>query len=661
MGLNMRTKVLSVVLTAGLIVACDDASQAINTTKPKDATAVTRTLQSVLAAGMPKNIERELEFANRGFIAAWPASEIERLDGKGLSIDFLNNDFITGKAPDTVNPLLWRHMELSGKEGLYKVSEGIYQVRGFDVSNITFIETDNGYVVVDPLTASEAAAAAYTLIKEHVGDRPIVGVIYTHSHSDHFAGIGGILSEEDIASGNVPIIAPEGFLEETAKEWMIAGNAMGRRAFYQFGLWLPYGERQSVGMGTGPRIALGDVKLVPPTRDITHTGEVVTVDGLDIVFQMAPGAEAPVEINFYIPKYKALCMAETATATIHNVQTLRGAAVRDAKGWADYLTEADTLFGADTEVLFVTHHWPRFGNEYIRTYLAKHRDAYKYLHDQTVRMMNTGMTPNEISDALSLPESLNGEWYNRGFYGSISHNVKAVYDKYMGWYNGIPAELNPHAPVERGRRYMDAMGGQEGLLAEGQKAFDEGDYRWSAELLQHLVFAAPSYRAGRELLADSYEQLGYVAESAIWRNIYLTGAKELRQGGADKYTGGSESYILEAATDDQVLDLAAVRLLPEKSEGKELSLNIKFRETQNSFNLRVKNSVLVYHQDMTDTSAETLEVSREGFLAVAFGYMPLAAARIAGMVSLENGSGDAIKALSEMMENPSLDFEIILP
>lgn len=657
--MNIRNFTLAFAALA--LLSCDDAGQADSVTKPKDATEITRARHTDQAMQLPNHLEREQDFASRGFIAQWPDTIIERFDGNGVSVDFSSNDFITGDAPDTVNPLLWRHMEMSGKEGLFKVRDGIYQVRGFDVSNITFVDTDTGYIVIDPLTASEVAAAAYSLVKQHVADKPIKAVIYTHSHSDHFAGIGGILTEEDLNAGNIPIIAPQGFLAETAKEWMIAGNAMGRRAFYQFGLWLPYGERQNVGMGMGPRIALGDVNLVAPTHEITFTGETLNIDGTEIIFQLTPGAEAPAEMNFFLPQYKALCMAETATASIHNVQTLRGANVRDAKEWADYLTEADQLFGAESEVLFVTHHWPRFGNQIIRDYLAKHRDTYKYLHDQTVRMMNRGMTPNEISDALKLPDSLNSEWFNRGFYGSLSHNAKAVYDKYMGWYNGIPADLNPHSPVQRGQRYVTLAGGSASLLAAGQAAFEAGDYRWAAEILQHLVFAEPENQAARELLADSYEQMGYSAESAIWRNIYLTAAHELRRGGADPYTAGAEGYILDAATDEQILDLLAVRLLPEVAQDKAMAFNVVFEETGNRFLVEVRNSVLLYHKGVVRDEVSEFSVTRKGFLGVAFGHLPFMAARALQMVSLTRGEGEELSELSQMMDNPTLDFEIILP
>ena len=636
------------------------AEDAPKITLPKPATQTTINRQKELLASMPKNMSQDIEFAQRGFIATSPQNVIERLDGKGVSYDLTQNDFIKDDAPDTVNPLLWRHGKIMGYEGLFEVTKGVYQVRGFDVDNITFIEGENGFIVIDPMTAAEPAAAAYALVKKYVADKPVFAVIYTHSHADHFAGIEGVIDRADVEAGKVQIIAPKGFLAETVSEWMIAGNAMGRRAFYQFGLFLPPGKRGNVGVGTGPGIALGKVDLIPPTHEISNTGEKLVIEGVEFIFQLTPGAEAPVEMNFYLPQFKSLCMAETAIGTIHNVQTLRGANVRDAKAWADYLTEAEDLFGQEAESLFVSHLWPHFGNDHIREYLTKHRDTYKYMHDQTVRMMNAGLTPDEISETLILPDSLNSEWYNRGFYGSVSHNVKGIYDKYMGWYNGIPADLNRHPPIERAKKYVAGFGGMDSLMKSAENSYKDGDYRWASEILQHAVFAQPDHKNARELLADSYEQLGYVAESSIWRNIYLTAARELRQGGPDIYKGGSEDYILGGSTDEQVLDLLTVRLLPEKAAEKSLSMNIVFRETGNKFNLALNNSVLLYRKNVTREHSPTLTVSREGFLAVAFGFMTLDQAVGAGMIEIK-GDGFSFTELSSMMENPSLDFNIIEP
>lgn len=627
--------------------------------EPQPASKATIALHKKALANLPSDKAQDEDFATRGFIATWPTYEISKFGG-GVSVDLSGNDFIEGEAPYTVNPALWHHGKIMSHEGLFKVTDGIYQVRGFDVCNITFIETDNGYIVVDPLTAAEPAKAAYDLMKEHVGDKPVLAVLYTHPHSDHFAGIEGVIDPEDVATGKVEIIAPEGFMEEAVSEWMIAGNAMGRRAFYQFGLFLESGEKGHVGMGMGPFIALGKHLLVPPTLDITHTGQVVTIDGLDIVFQLTPGAEAPVEFNFFIPEYEALCMAETATASIHNVQTLRGASVRDAGAWAGYLTEADQLFGANAEVLFVSHHWPRFGNDEIRDYLKKHRDTYKFLHDQTVRMMNAGLTPTEIAEDLKLPPSLNDEWFNRGFYGTLSHNSKAVYDKYMGWYDGNPVTLNPHIPTERAKRYIAALGGVDETLNKAMTAYEHGDYRWSSELANHVVFAEAENQQARYLLANSYEQLAYQAESAAWRNIYLTAAMELRQGGPVKYTGGSEDYLLPATETSDILNLLAVRLLPDKAEGKRFAFHVRLTDREETHLIWLENSVLHHLEDGNAEGAATIITDIRGLMAVALGYMTVDMAKAANMMDWE-GDPKSLNELAAMLDRPTLDFNIIEP
>lgn len=428
--------------------------------RPKPASEHTRGIQAEALGNLPDKLEREIRFASQGFIATRPDGRISQADGS-LSADLTNMSFLQGDAPATVHPALWQHSALTARHGLFKVNDGIYQVRGFDVSNITFISSDNGWIVVDPLTVNESSAAALSLLREHVDQRPIKAVIYTHPHTDHFAGVGGIIEATQVVSGEVEVIAPEGFMHELVQEWIIAGNAMGRRGFYQFGLDLPAGEHANVGIGMGPFVPFGEQTLIPPTTLVSQPVQTLMIDGLEVVFLLTPGAEAPVEFNFYIPRYKALCTAETATSSLHNVLTLRGAAVRDAKAWADSLTATADLF-PEAELVFMTHHWPRFGNEEVMEFLGKQRDTYKYLHDQSVRLMNLGYGPAEIAERIKLPSTLAQEWYNRGFYGSLSHNAKAVYQKYMGWYSGVPADLNPHTPVERAHRYIAAMGGATG-------------------------------------------------------------------------------------------------------------------------------------------------------------------------------------------------------
>lgn len=626
---------------------------------PRDATPATKAVLAEAERNLPPEDGQDFEFAQRGFIATWPEGVIKKANGTP-SFDLTGNDFITGAAPDTVHPSLWRQNRVLGHEGLYKVTDGLYQVRNFDNSNVSFIETPSGWIVIDPLTVSEVAAAAWQLLRTHVADKPILAVIYTHTHTDHFAGIAGMVDPADVASGKVQIIAPKGFVEEVVSEWIIAGPAMGRRAFYQFGYFLPRGPKGHAGMGMGTAIAAGEQVFIPPTREIARTGESITIDGIEVVFQMTPGAEAPAEFNIWIPHIKALCSAETATSTLHNVQTLRGAKVRDAKAWADYLTETLRLWGDDVEVLFASHHWPRFGNDVIRTHLGNQRDAYKYIHDQTVRRMNKGETPTEIAEGLVLPPALQDDWSVRGYYGTVSHNSKAVYDRYMGWYDGVPANLNPYPPVERATKMVAAIGGRKALHKQAQAAFDAGDYRWAVELANIGVFSDPRDTVSRRILADSYEQLGYQSESAVWRNIYLSGAKELRQGRPDGYVETGPNYLMQATPMADFLDLLETTLVPERAGASTLAFNIVDSVSGDHFAITLRNSVIVSEKGVTIADAPTLTAPKPVLLGILFGQAPLDA-MIAGGYAKLDGDGAPIRTLIPMLERPTIDFNIIEP
>lgn len=634
-------------------------AQAPAGSQAQDATPATRAVLAAAERDLPKEDGQDFEFSNRGFIATWPESVI-RQDNGNPSFDLAGNDFIDGKAPDTVHPALWRQNRVMRSEGLFRLAPGLYQVRNFDNSNVSFIETPKGWIVIDPLTVTEVARAAFDLLKKHVADKPVLALIYTHSHTDHFAGAPGIVDPADVAAGKVQVIAPKGFVEEVVSEWMIAGNAMGRRAFYQFGYFLPRGPKGHAGMGMGTAIAAGKQGFIAPTMEIERTGQSITIDGMELVFQMTPGAEAPTEFNIWIPSLKALCSAETATSTLHNVQTLRGAKVRDAKAWGDYLTETLRMWGGQADVLFASHHWPRYGNPVIRTHLAHQRDGYKFIHDQSVRRMNMGQTPNEIADGLQLPAALQADWSLRGYYGTVSHNTKAVYDRYMGWYNGVPADLNPHPPVERAKRLVAAMGGAASLHRQARKAYATGDYRWSAELAHNGVFADPADKVSRKLLADSYEQLGYQSESAIWRNIYLSGAKELRQGRPDTYVESGPNYLMMATPLSDFLDLMETTLVPEKAGEAKLGFNIVETTSGKRFAITLENSVIVSEAGQTVPGAPTLSASKPVLLGILFGKVPLDAMVTGGQAKLE-GDGAGIRQLTGMLQPPRLDFNIIEP
>ena len=625
----------------------------------RDATPATKAVLEQAARDLPPEDGQDFEFAKRGFIATWPEAVIRQGSGK-QSFDLSGNDFIEGPAPQTVHPALWRQNRVLGAEGLFRSAPGLYQVRNFDNSNMSFVETPNGWVIIDPLTVAEVARAAFDLVKKHVADKPVVAVIYTHSHSDHFAGAPGIVDPADVASGKVHVIAPKGFVDEVVSEWMLAGTAMGRRAFYQFGYFLPRGPKAHIGMGMGTAIAAGQQGLIPPTVEIERTGQSIKIDGVELIFQMVPETEAPAEFNIWIPHAKALMNSETATGSLHNVQTLRGAKVRDAKAWAFYLTEAMQLWGNKAEVLLTSHHWPRYGNRVIRQHLSRHRDAYKFIHDQSVRRMNLGQTPDEIAEGLSLPPALQADWGLRGYYGTVSHNAKAVYDRYMGWYDGVPANLNRHPPIARAKLFVEALGGSKALHRVTRKAFGAGDYRWAAELGQNGVFADPTDSVSRSLLADSYEQLAYQSESAIWRNIYLTGARELRNGKPDGFPETGPNYLMMATPLADFLDLVETTLVPEKAGETKLGFNLVDTISGDRFAVSLENAVLVSEKGQSIADAPTLSAPKPILLAILFGKAPLDTMVAAGRAQLA-GDGSVIKQLTGFLSIPKLDFAIVEP
>ncbi|MFB6507075.1 MULTISPECIES: alkyl/aryl-sulfatase [unclassified Streptomyces] len=506
----------------------------------------------------PFDDTRDLDDARHGFLGAAEETVVRDADGRPVW-DLDAYGFLRGECPETANPSLWRQSGLCAEHGLFEVVEGIYQVRGFDLSNMTVVEGERGVLVIDPLISSETAAAALALYRAHRGDRPVAGVLYTHSHVDHFGGVRGVVTDDEVAGG-VPVIAPRGFLEHAVKENVYAGTAMARRAAYMYGASLPKGERGQIGTGLGQTTSTGTVGLIAPTLDVTRTGQTETVDGIRMVFQLTPGTEAPAELNIHFPDHAALCMAENATHNLHNLLTLRGAEVRDPRQWAHYLTEAVGLFGDDTDVAFASHHWPVRGRERVVEFLSEQRDVYAYLHDQTLRRLNQGCTPLEIAEEMAMPPALERAWHTHGYYGSVSHNVKAVYQRYLGWFDGNPAHLWEHPPVESATRYVEFMGGADEVLRRARRSFAEGDYRWVAQVVNHVVFADPGNADARELQADALEQLGYGSENGTWRNFYLTGALELRHGSVGTPTTTASPDLLGALTLDQLFDALAVRV-----------------------------------------------------------------------------------------------------
>ncbi|OPZ11226.1 MAG: Metallo-beta-lactamase superfamily protein [Alphaproteobacteria bacterium ADurb.BinA280] len=556
--------------------------------------------------------------ARRGFVAA-PEGHISDLQGKVIR-DFDAFGFLQGEAPATVHPSLWRQALLNNHVGLFKVSERIWQVRGFDLANMTLIEGDSGFIVIDALTARETATAALAFARQHLGDRPVTALVYTHSHADHFGGALGILSPEDVQARQLPVVAPAGFLEEATSENVLMGTAMVRRAAYMYGNRLPISAEGLVDTGLGKSVAFGRVGMLPPNDIIQGSGEERLLDGVRFVFHNVPGAEAPAEFTFSLPDLHAYCGAELMSHTMHNLYTLRGAKVRDALKWASYLDEA-LEHAAGAEVVFNQHHWPVWGQDRISEFVERQRDTYKFIHDQTVRRMNAGMTASEIADTLTLPKALQDYLNVRGYYGTVRHNVQAVYQFYLGWFDAHPANLDPYPPAAIGQRYVDAMGGPEVVLAKAQTAFDAGDYRWASELLKHAVHANADNSAARELMAKSFEQLGYASESSTWRNFYLTGALELRQGGPEIGMDRAAMIdLLQHTPSERFLEAMAASLNAEKAEDLELTINLVFADQNESFVLRLANGVLHHRRHAPDPAANaTLTLSKAFFLRMITG------------------------------------------
>ena len=596
---------------------------------PLAATVLSMALATPAAAGPDFADRQDYAFAERGFVGTRADPKITAADGR-VVWDLAAYDFLKGAAPASVNPSLWRQSQLLAKHGLFEVAKGVWQVRGFDVSNATFIAGKSGWIVVDPLTSAEVGKAALELANQKLGARPVVALIYTHSHVDHFGGARGLVEQADVDGGKVQVIAPEGFLEHAVSENVIAGAAMSRRASYQFGTFLPKGANGQVSSGIGPAVSAGTQTLISPTTSITKTGQTLMVDGVRIEFQLTPGTEAPAEMNFWLPDLKVLCLAENASPSMHNVLTPRGALVRDAKEWAAYLSEAGRRYG-EAEILFTSHGWPRFGRAVIADYLEKHRDAYKYLHDQSVRLMNEGLTGPEIANRIRLPEAIDREWYNRGYYGTMSFNSRAVYQRYMGWYDANPVNLAPLDPADAAGRYVAIMGGPAKVLAAAEGAYDAGDDRWAAELANRLVYADATNTAARELLARVYDRAGAAAESAIWRNMYLSGAQELRAGvRASPVQGASLDFVRNTPT-PMLLDLLAVRLDPDKAKDGEVAVDLVFPDRKERYRVRVKHAVLTYEADPAGGRADAVyTLPRSQFLVGALGGGDLSYAKVTG-------------------------------
>ncbi|MFI0420752.1 alkyl/aryl-sulfatase [Spongiactinospora sp. 9N601] len=597
-------------------------------------------------ADLPFGDRADFEAADRGFVAALDPAVVTA--GGRVVWDSDSYGFLAGECPDTAHPSLWRQGQLCARQGLYEVTGGIYQVRGLDLSNMTLIEGDDGVIVVDPLLSVECAAAGLGLYREHRGKRPVMAVIYTHSHADHFGGVRGV------TDGDVPILAPAGFMEHAVSENVYAGTAMNRRATYMYGPALPRSPQGQIGTGLGLTTSTGTISLIPPTRDITRTGQQETIDGVQIIFQLTPGTEAPAEMNFLIPARRALCMAENATHNLHNILTLRGAVVRDARIWSRYLTEAITLFAGQADVVFASHHWPTWGEDELVTFLTQQRDLYAYIHDQTLRMLNQGMTGAEIAEAIRMPPALEQAWHTHGYYGSVSHNVKAVYQRYLGWFDGNPAHLWEHPPVELARRYLACMGGRDAVLDHARRYIDDGDLRFAASLLNHAVFADEHDRQAREMLAEVYTRLGQGAENGTWRNFYLVGALELTGDVVPANLDTTSPEMIAALTIEQVFDSLAIRVDGPKAWNESLAIDWHLTDLDQRHRTTLSNGALIHQADPPPRPVDlTLTLTKQQLLGLLTGQS-------ADGIEHE-GDMDFLGRLITVLEDPDPAFAIVTP
>ena len=637
-------------------------AQTQNGNQPKPATEATKQANAAWLQRLDFANKQDFEDAKQGFIEALPDGGVVKNDKGEIVWDPTKFEFIgPDKAtPDTVNPSLWRMSQLLSLTGLFKTSDRIYQVRGYDLSVITFIEGTKGVIVVDPLVSAETAKDALALYRKHQGNKPVTGVIYTHSHVDHFGGVRGVTTDEDVRSGKTVVVAPEGFVEEAVSENVMAGNAMGRRASYMYGNVIPRGPQGTLGAGLGTTTSSGTVTLIEPTKFITKTGEKLTIDGLAFEFLMAPASEAPAEFHFYIPALKALCTAENATHTLHNFYTLRGAKTRDSKKWAQYLTDTLELWGDKAEVVFAPHHWSITGNAKIVEHITKYRDTFKYIHDQSLRMANQGYTMVEIGEKIQLPPSLDKNWASRGYYGTVNHDAKAVYNLYLGFFDGNPSTLNQLPPVAASKKYVEFMGGADAVLAKAKETFDKGDYRWTAQVVNHVVLADPANTQARALLADTLEQLGYQSEGGVWRNFYLAGAKELRDGVTKVATPATSSPdIVRNMPIDLFLDYLAIQVNPKKAGGKVANVKLVMPDTKQSFLLTLENSVINHIKSRDGQKVDvTLTLNRAELNNILLGQAKLPGLIADGKAKVE-GKQEALTDLLGSLEPFEFWFDIV--
>ena len=631
--------------------------------KPKDATEWTKNVNTAVVKDPLLRWDDKSDFQNaqRGFIAVHDPLIIK--DDKGNTVfnmeQYTNFIKAGSPAPDTVNPSLWRHAQLNNYAGLFKITDRMYQVRGYDLALMAIIESDSGFIIIDALSTIEQSKKAMELVHKHLGQKPIKAVIITHSHSDHFAGIRGLVSLEDVKSGKVKVVAGENFTKESLSENVLAGPAMARRVVYQFGAGLPANPKGTIDCGLGKFRAGGTTSFLPPNDIIKKTGEKRTIDGVEFVFVVSPETEAPVEIECYMPQFKTLCVAENVNMTVHNIVPMRGTLTRDARVWAGAINDMMEMF-PDAEIAFGTHFWPVWGKKEVRNWLEKQRDMYKYLHDQTLRLANLGFTGAEISQMVKLPPSLAAEWFNRDYYGAIQNNVRAIYTRYFGWYDGNVANLNPLPPEESAVRMVEYMGGAAEVIRKARQAFDRGEYRWVAQVLNYVVFADPKNLEARNLEADALEQLGYQQESSTWRSAYLVGARELRTGSnLSFYRRGMPFYI--GMPEESLFDALAITLNGTRAEGKKLNINFVFPDSNGRYLMTLNNSVLNAFKGRSEEKPDlTITADKASFINLFFLKTPTDQILQSGKMKIE-GDKARLSEFIGLLDQFDGKFNIVLP
>ena len=651
--------------TAILLGICGSAG-AQDVAKSNDAEAATKASNARFLAELPFSDKEDFENAKRGLIAPLPGEQIKTGNEVHWDMKAYQSFMTSDTAPDTVNPSLWRQELLNNNAGLFEVTKRVHQIRGFDLSNMTIIEGDTGLIIIDPLITAETAAAGLKLYREKVNQKPVVAVIYSHSHVDHYGGVKGVTTEEDVKSGKVKVFAPAGFLEHAVVENVYAGTAMSRRGLYMYGSLLPKNERGQVGAGLGKTTSFGTVTLIAPTDNIGEHGEATqkaTIDGVNVEFPLTPGTEAPSEMNMYFPELKALGAAENATHTLHNILTLRGAVVRDPLVWSKYLDDTIHMYADKVDVVFAQHHWPTWGGDKIKSFLSDQRDMYKYINDQTLRLMNLGLTPMEIAETLkTLPPHLANKWYNRDYYGSMSHNVRAVYQRYLGFYDGNPATLDPLQPTDAGKKYVEFMGGPDKVIAMATESYKKGEYRWVAQVMNHIVFADPNNKEAKDLEADALEQMGYQTENGTWRNVMLMGALELRNGVPKEGSSTVSPDTIKAMSLDMFFDYMGIRLDGQKAGSlPETVYNWNFTDTKQQYALTLRNGALTYRSGgLAPNAAVNVELSRALLDEITLGQTTLDKAVAAGDIKI-TGDKEKLASLMGSMDDFPLMFNIVTP